>query len=324
MKAGSRHGWMLVGMLWLGAALLLTACTDVRPVAKIGLIAPFEGLYRRTGYAALEQMRAAIAGAADSQPALIPLALDDSANVYRSLRAAQKLLVDPTVQAIVGPLAPAQGAAAAAAIRAAGVPWILPYAVAPAGGFVDPARSNEWATGLIAAAGSAARRQGAQMLVLAGDSTGWPALSSDAWAAVAGMPVARITGAASDAATLTGDEAIFWLGAPAAAADFLNGLRPLYPEMPVWIGQGGSDPVLAERARFDSELYWLVWSNPHYNEWAVQHSSSTPEAFLVYQATQAAIAVVGDGTAARSTVPWAVALFEYGPDGLSRPFIARP
>ena len=322
MKAGSRHGWMLVGMLWLGAALLLAACTDVRPVAKIGLIAPFEGLYRRTGYAALEQMRAAIAGAADSQPALIPLALDDSANVYRSLRAAQKLLVDPTVQAIVGPLAPAQGAAAAAAIRAAGVPWILPYAVAPAGGFVDPARSNEWATGLIAAAGSAARRQGAQILVLAGDSTGWPALSSDAWAAVAGMPVARITGAASDAATLTGDEAIFWLGAPAAAADFLNGLRPLYPEMPVWIGQGGSDPVLAERAQSEHRLYWVVWSNPHYTGWAA-HSASTPEAFLVYQATQAAIAAAL-GAAVTSTVPWTVELFEYAPDGLSRPFTPGP
>ena len=316
---------MSTGVRWLGTALLLlAACSDVRPVAKIGLIAPFEGLYRRTGYAALEQTRAALAGATRSQPALIPLALDDSAHWPRSLRAAQKLLVDPTVRAIVGPLAPAQGAAAAGAIHAAGVPWFAPYAIDPAGGFADPTVSDEWATGLVAAAGSAARRQGAQMLVLAGDGTGWPALSDDAWSAVAGMPVTRIAGSTRDTAALTGDEALFWLGAPDVAAHFLNRLRPLHPEMPVWIGQGGSDPVLTERARFDSELYWLVWSNPHYNEWAVQHSSSTPEAFLVYQATQAAIAVVGDGTAARSTVPWDVALFEYGPDGLSRPFIARP
>lgn len=311
---------MLARPLWLGAALLLlAACTDVRPVAKIGLIAPFEGLYRRTGYAALEQTRAAIAGTPDDPVAVIPLALDDSADPQRSLRAAQKLLIDPTVKAIVGPLAPAQSAAAGAAIRAAGVPWIAPYAVDPTGGFADPATSDAWATGLVAAAGDAARRQGAQVLVLAGDDTGWPAISIEEWATVAGMPVTRLAGSASDVAALSGDEAIFWLGAPAAAADFINLLRPLHSEMPLWIGLGGSDPVLTERANIDRKLYWLAWSNPHYNGWAAQHTSPTPEAFLVYQATQAAIDAVRG--AATSTEPWHVELFEYGPDGEIRPFI---
>lgn len=311
---------MFARSLWLGAALLLlAACTDVRPVAKIGLIAPFEGLYRRTGYVALEQTRAAIAGAPAGQVALIPLALDDSADPQRSLRAAQKLLVDPTVKAIVGPLAPAQSAAAGAAIRAAGVPWIVPYAVDPTGGFADPATSDAWATGLVATAGSAARGQGAQVLALAGEATGWPTLTADEWAAVAGMPAVLLTGAGYDMTNLTGDEAIFWLGAPDAAAAFVNRLRPLYPDMPVWIGQGGSDPVLTDLANIDRKLYWLAWSNPHYNGWAAQYTSPTPEAFLVYQATQAAIdAVRGVAT---STEAWHVELFEYGPDGLSRPFI---
>ena len=311
---------MLARTLWLIAALfLLAACSDVRPVAKIGLIAPFEGLYRSTGYAALEQTRAAIAGAPAGQAALIPLALDDSADPQRALRAAQKLLVDPTVKAIVGPLAPAQGAAAGAAIRGAGVPWIAPYAVDPAGGFADPAVSDAWATGLVAAAGSAARGQGAQVLVLAGDDTGWPALSSEEWTTVAGMPAVRLAGNVGDLAALAGDEAIFWLGAPDAAADFINLLRPVYPDMPVWIGLGGSDPVLTERANIDRKLYWLAWSNSLYNGWAAQHTSPTPEAFLVYQATQAAIDIARG--AATSTVPWHVELFEYGPDGVSRPFI---
>ena len=52
----------------------MAACTDVQPVVKIGLVAPFEGLYRRTGYDALAAMRAAIA----DQPApgvnVLPLA----------------------------------------------------------------------------------------------------------------------------------------------------------------------------------------------------------------------------------------------------------
>jgi len=311
---------MLARALWLGAALLLlAACTDVRPVAKIGLIAPFEGLYRRTGYTALEQSRAAIAGAPADQMALIPLALDNSADPQRSLRAAQKLLVDPTVKAIVGPLAPAQSAAAGAAIRAAGVPWIVPYAVDPTGGFADPATSDAWATELVAVAGSAARGQGAQVLALAGDATGWPTLTADEWTAVAGMPAVLLTGAGYDMTNLTGDEAIFWLGAPDAAAAFVNRLRPLYPDMPVWIGQGGSDPVLTDLANIDRKLYWLAWSNPHYNGWAAQHTSPTPDAFLVYQATQAAIDAVRG--AATSTEAWHVELFEYGPDGLSRPFI---
>jgi hypothetical protein len=73
-------------------ALLLAGCTDVRPVAKIGLIAPFEGLQRRTGYAALESMRQAIVETPASAIGVIPLALDDSADPLGHSRAAEKLL----------------------------------------------------------------------------------------------------------------------------------------------------------------------------------------------------------------------------------------
>lgn len=306
-------------VFWLGAALLLllAACTDVRPVAKIGLIAPFEGLYRRSGYVALDAARAAMTDAPASTTALIPLALDGSADPHR---AAQKLRIDPAVRAVVGPLAPAQAAAAGAALRDAGVAWFVPYAVDPAGGFADPLTSDAWATGLVAAAGKAAAGQGARRLLLAGDATGWPALAPAAWAEAAGMPVAIIDGMADDIAAIAGDEAIFWLGAPDAAADFVNLLRPHQPDLPVWIGQGGGDPVLTERAKIDRKLYWLAWSNLHYNGWAAQHTPSTPAAFLVYQATQAAIDAVR-GVAPTMTTPWQVELFEYGPDGVSRSFI---
>ena len=69
---------------WRGAAigivlaLLLAGCTDVRPVAKIGLIAPFEGLHRRSGYAALAAMRQAIVETPAGATGIIPLALDDA------------------------------------------------------------------------------------------------------------------------------------------------------------------------------------------------------------------------------------------------------
>ena len=47
----------LFSSLTLLFLILATGCTPVRPVVKIGLIAPFEGLYRDSGYGALAAMR---------------------------------------------------------------------------------------------------------------------------------------------------------------------------------------------------------------------------------------------------------------------------
>src|SRR5688500_13064399 len=83
------------------AFLLVTGCTSIRPIIKIGLIAPFEGLYRQSGYTALDAMRQAMAECTPPGMDVLPLALDDSGDPARAQRAAQKLLIDPSVGAIV-------------------------------------------------------------------------------------------------------------------------------------------------------------------------------------------------------------------------------
>ncbi|MFO7635047.1 MAG: ABC transporter substrate-binding protein, partial [Caldilinea sp.] len=213
-------------------ALLLAACTDVRPIAKIGLIAPFEGLNRRTGYEALAAMRLAIADAPANGIAFIPLALDDSADPGRTRRTAQKLLTDPQVKAVVGPLSPSLAAASGEILEESGVAWFTPFAVAPAGGFTDPRDAEEWAAGLVAAVGAAAQKQGATALVLAGDAHGWPAWDEAAWSLAAGLPTRFLRDGPAGIASLSGDDAIFWLGAADEAAAFLNMLPPALAGLP--------------------------------------------------------------------------------------------
>lgn len=310
-------GWRGVVVASL-LALLLAGCSDVRPVAKIGLIAPFEGLHRRTGYAALAAMRQAIVETPAGATGIIPLALDDSADPVRAQRAAEKLLSDPQVSAVVGPLTPALTASISDTLAAATLPWFAPYAVNPTGGFVDPRVEDDWAAGLAVAVGAAVQAQGATALVLAGDAQGWPAWDEATWTAIAGLPVRRLASDAGAANTLSPQDAIFWLGAADAAAAFLNTLPTALSGVPIWLGPAGDDPLLTEHTKIDSKLYWLTWSNVHYNNWAATHTPSTPSAFLADQATRAAIEAV-TGVAASDAAPWHVVLFEVK-NGVSRVF----
>ena len=76
-------------------------CCQNRPVA------PFEGLYRRSGYAAWGAVRSAIDESPSDAIDLLPVALDGTADAERTRRAIQKLLSDDSVKAIIGPLNPA-------------------------------------------------------------------------------------------------------------------------------------------------------------------------------------------------------------------------
>ncbi|GIV67229.1 ABC transporter substrate-binding protein [Caldilinea sp.] len=307
--------WRSAILLLFAIAILSAACRDVRPVVKIGLIAPFEGLYRRTGYEALTAMRQAIAETPSREMAVVPLALDDSATPERARRAAQKLLVDPQVRSIVGPLAPALTAAVADVLSDAGVPWFVPYAVEPEGGFASALHSIAWADDLLAAVGAAVRRQGAASLALAGDPSGWPAWDEARGSAIAGLPTRFLH---DDVASLRPDEAIFWLGAADEAAAFLNATPSAGAGAPFWLGPVGGDPVLTERLETDRKLYWLTWSNSHYTDRVMGRDPMAPAALLTYEATRAAL----DAAMRTETVParpWRVAMFVLE-NGVSRPF----
>lgn len=287
----------------------MAACTDVKPVLKIGVLAPFEGLYRRTGYDALAAVRAAIEDTPVAGAAIIPLALDDGSDPTRSRRAAEKLLVDGDVAAIVGPLSPATTAGVEPTLQAAGVLWSPPLAPIVL-------RDDEWAVQMVATAANYASRQGASRLVLAGWTPGWPALSDAEWSTAIGFPAARIQAPEMVAPS----DAVFWLGSPAEGADFLNVLRQYHPTAPFWLGPQGGDPVFSERAQSFDQIYWVVWSDLGYNGWKQQHSPSSPLAYLVYQATVASIQSA-TGQTPQTTTGWFVQAYSVTPDGDSRPLV---
>jgi len=112
-------------------AVLLGGCAiprSTRPVLKIGLIAPFEGLGRPLGYEVLYAVKLAVrerndlGGVGGYGVALVALNDDDDPDV--SARQALKMDVDREVVGVVGPLGRATGRAVAQPLSDAGLAWI--------------------------------------------------------------------------------------------------------------------------------------------------------------------------------------------------------
>jgi hypothetical protein len=317
------HG-LLALVLILG--LSATSCVPVRPVVKIGLLASFEGLQRRNGYEALAAMRWAITTAAQQSAgtqtvAVIPLALDAGADPAQAQRAAQKLLADPTVKAVVGPYDPLLIAAVRPLIERAALPWFLPFALDPTVGMVPTAASSNWASTLVQVVAAAAKEQGQQRLVLIGPAEGWPPLG-ELLAVDAAIPLAAADPAAGPhALEIAATDALFWLGRTAMGAAYINDLRPHQPEVPFWLGPWGSDPILGEQTLFRAGIYWVGWSDDGYPRWATAAAAegipNAATAYLTYRAVEAALATVD--LAAPPTVPtWWSQRFTLQPDGTSR------
>jgi hypothetical protein len=97
--------------VWVGlCAFLLAACNlpvRVKPTVKIGLSAPFEGLYRDLGYEVLHAVRLAVrernADGGVGQQYLIELvALNDLNEADTAAEQARKMAVDPGVLGVLG------------------------------------------------------------------------------------------------------------------------------------------------------------------------------------------------------------------------------
>lgn len=314
LNAAPKMSYFLrVTLVWLVVlAYLQTSCTSIRPVVKIGLLAPFEGLYRRTGYTALAAMRTAIAETPMPGVDILPLALDDSRDPYR---AAQKLLVDHSVQAIVGPQSPTALYRVLDLLPSAKPTWLMPLAVTvETKDFADPPNNATWAIRLIAVVAGKVQREHTQRLVLAGWTPGWPQLSDDAWTAQVGMPV-HIS---ADSNIVTTTDAVFWLGNPEDAAPYLHELRKNQPSVPFWLGPQGGDPVFVERAKISGPVYWAIWLGTDYAAWAAHHNPATPFAYLVYQATRQSILAIAGQPDASIVSSWKVQMFAIGIDGKSQ------
>lgn len=115
--------------------LLLAACCGLgstKPTVKIGLSAPFEGLYRELGYEALYAVRLAVrernAEGGVGQCYLVELvALNDLNEAETAVEQARKMAVDPAVLAVLGGLS-AETARAAPEYERLGLVFLTPSA----------------------------------------------------------------------------------------------------------------------------------------------------------------------------------------------------
>lgn len=277
---------LLVGLvaLILGAILLSIQWIPVSTpqVVKIGVIAPFEGLYRRTGYAVLAEVRRTIEEQQDSlgdNLQVLPVALDDSGDPEQAVRAAQKLLVDPDVQVIIGPFLPHTIAAVAnLQPRRPSTQWFPLYETGIEG--------DESA--LVSEVAMLGKQQGSERMVIAGLAPRSEKIDDEQWRAQAALPLYL----SNEPGDVRGTDLVLWLGDPAGAATYLNQLRLTQPETPFWMGPTGGDPVFAELARSLEHVYWSV---KIYAKPPVQGDPSAwqqPSVRKVQQLTQSALNVI--------------------------------
>lgn len=306
-------------LIFLFASLVCTACTSIRPVGKIGLLAPFEGLERRAGYDALAAMRAALR-AAPSQAALLPAALDVSRDVRRAsqklVASGQTLSGNRTLLAVIGPLTPQAAYVISDVIASTHTPWVLPFALTSAGftSLDDP----NWVAESIAPLGLAAQEMGAQRLALAGWTPGWPAQSAAVWRNFGGPPIVFL----DEPEDVHSEDAVIWLGAADAGAQFFTALRQSGSVASYWLALGGDNPVFVERSREVvgdawGDVYWAKWTPAGYSDDPAQRSSASSLSIAIFAATHSAI-VHALGEAA-SDERWQVKLYRLSDAGQSLP-----
>jgi ABC-type branched-subunit amino acid transport system substrate-binding protein len=122
----------------------LSACAPaVRPAVKIGLVGPFEGRYRDTGYEVIYAVRLAVREANQRGLAgygLELLGLDDSGDPQLAVTQAEKMATDPEVVGVVGHWLDETTLAAAPAYSAAGLPLLATTASTR----LDPSAFRLW------------------------------------------------------------------------------------------------------------------------------------------------------------------------------------
>lgn len=119
-------------------ALLLAGCRfpgQVRPVVKVGLVAPFEGRYRYVGYDVIYAVRLAVrevnaAGGIGGYSVEL-VAYDDGADPEMAVTQALKLGVDPDVMAVIGHFGDETTLAALDSYTSAGLPLVAPGVLSP-------------------------------------------------------------------------------------------------------------------------------------------------------------------------------------------------
>ena len=270
-------------LILLLALPLLSSCASTRPVVKIGLLAPFEGVYRQEGYDALAAMRAAIEEQNPSGIDVLPLALDSSLD---GARAAQKVLADPSVVTVVGPYWAAEALSGGEFFD--GDRWQHPFA---------PSGDANWTVKAVDAAVAFAEGE-RRRLVLAGIPPGWPQTD---------------VGTVAGADDVQAGQAVLWLGDAALGADFAQALWQRLPDAPIGLYAAGVETFRQRLEKGMTGLLFVVgWIDDDYAVWAASHSPNTPAVYAVYRLTADTLRRLADETV---TTRWQPAIFIVGNDG---------
>lgn len=291
------------------AGVLLAACANVRPVAQVGLLAPFEGNYRRTGYGALDMVRTALDDLPPSQTGIVPLALDTSLD---PLRAAQKMAILPAVEAVLGPITLHEIVAAAPALGARDRLWLAPFAATSAG-FARP-DDPAWLDAMVAQFAVDASAAAVTRLVIGGwNDAGW-------WEPGAGLGGGAPIVLLPDLAGLQPGDGLLWLGDAAAAVKAVRVVRSRLPELPVWLAPWAADQLFAEQLGAEPGGEWGhirfgAWlpSSPDVEDVGTQ-DSGTLLALLLPAATRIAAAqIVGGPEQDVPGGPWTFVIYAMEP-----------
>ncbi len=130
-----RRRFLALGAL-SSLAALSAGCRPWRSprLYRLGLVAPFEGLFRNDGYDALDRCRASVSqwnAAARAHGAQLQVwAVDDGNDPELAARRARELVGDPLVLAVVGHATPETGTAGAQLYSAAGLLQVSPTPLA--------------------------------------------------------------------------------------------------------------------------------------------------------------------------------------------------
>ncbi len=131
--------WLYVRWLYVLLLLALGGCTvpaSTEPIVKVGLVAPFEGLYRPLGYEVLYAVKLAIrernasGGVAGYRVELV--ALNDDNEPALAAQRAREMAVDPDVVGVIGHFSSPTTLAALEEYRGAGLPLVTSAAAADA------------------------------------------------------------------------------------------------------------------------------------------------------------------------------------------------
>jgi branched-chain amino acid transport system substrate-binding protein len=130
---------VLTGWLCVFLSLVVWGCTipgSTKPIVKVGLVAPFEGLYRPLGYEVLYAVKLAIqernasGGVGGYMVELV--ALNDDNEPAEAAQRAREMAVDPDVMGVIGHLSSPTALAALEEYRRAGLALVTSAATANA------------------------------------------------------------------------------------------------------------------------------------------------------------------------------------------------